>query len=418
MIAPAAVPNETRRLPRGVVPLAVAALFSTSGSLALTTALGKLVYDITHRKLDLGLLGLAEFLPTAVLAPLTGTLADRFDRRHVAALGWIGEALCMAYLAHYAGTHPHAVWPIYVAVVAFGITRAVVAPASRALPFDLVSGKQVSRVIALSNAGWQLGAVVGPVLAGFLYGAGIRLPFIAAAALVIGSALLMFLVPHVDHRRQSSDTSGRVLHEAMAGLRYVRRSSILLGAISLDLFAVLFGGAVALLPAIAEDRLHVGAVGLGWLRAATGIGAGLVTLTIAARPISRRVGRVLLLCVGLFGVFTIVLGVTHNYAVAFVALMLLSGADAVSVFIRATLVPLATPIEMRGRVLAVEQVFIGASNELGAFESGVAGQILGLVGAVVLGGAATLAVVALWWVLFPALRDVDRFSEFKVPVDR
>ena len=415
MSAPPATAEKARRLPRGVVPLFIATLLSTSGSLALTTALGKLVYDITHRKLDLGLLGLAEFVPTAVLAPLTGTLADRFDRRHVAACGLAGEALCMAYLAYYAGTHPHAVWPIYVAVVAFGIARAVVAPASRALPFDLASGDQVARVIALSSTGWQTAAVVGPVLAGFLYSAGIRLPFVAATALAIVAGLMVLFVPRVDHRASRTESSGRVLHEALAGLRYVRRSPILLGAISLDLFAVLFGGAVALLPAIAEDRLHVGAVGLGWLRAATGIGAGLVTLTIAARPVGRHVGRVLLVCVGLFGVFTIVLGVTHTYAVAFIALLLLSGADAVSVFIRATLVPLATPIFMRGRVLAVEQVFIGASNELGAFESGVAGQFIGLVGAVVLGGAATLAVVALWWVLFPALRDADRFSDFSAP---
>src|SRR2546423_7506864 len=179
------------------------------------------------------------------------------------------------------------------------------------------------------------------------------------------------------------------MHEAVEGLRFVRSLPILFGAISLDLFAVLFGGAIALLPAIAEDRLGVGAVGLGWLRAAVGIGAGLVTLTLAWKPISRRVGRTLLVSVALFGVGTIVLGATTTFVIAIVALLALSGADAVSVFIRSTLVPLVTPADKRGRVLAVEAVFIGAAHELGAFESGVAGQLLGPAGAGGLGGGAT-----------------------------
>jgi predicted MFS family arabinose efflux permease len=177
----------------------------------------------------------------------------------------------------------------------------------------------------------------------------------------------------------------------------------------LDLFAVLFGGAIILLPAIAEERLGVGAIGLGWLRAAAGIGAGLATLVLARRPLRRQVGRVLLAVVALFGFGTVVLGLTRNYAVAFVALAGLSAADSVSVFIRSTLVPLVTPSSTRGRVLAVEQVFIGASNELGGFESGVAGQLLGVSGAVVLGGVATILIALLWWGVFPHLRDVDRF---------
>ena len=197
------------------------------------------------------------------------------------------------------------------------------------------------------------------------------------------------------------------MHEAVEGLRFVRSQPILLGAISLDLFAVLFGGAVALLPAIAEDRLGVGAVGLGWLRAATGIGAGVVALYLTVRPVSRRIGSTLLISVALFGIGTIALGVTTSFAVAFVALLVLSGADAFSVFIRSTLVPLVTPADKRGRVLAVEAVFIGASNELGAFESGVLGQLLGPAAAVVLGGVGTLAVAALWWGIFPDLRRVD-----------
>ena len=200
----------------------------------------------------------------------------------------------------------------------------------------------------------------------------------------------------------------------MEGLRLVRRQPILLGAISLDLFAVLFGGAVALLPAIADERLGVGAVGFGWLRAAPGIGAATMMLLLAIRPVRRRVGRVLLWAVAVFGLATVVLGVTTSYGVAFGALVVLGSADALSVFIRITLVPLVTPASARGRVLAVENVFIGASNELGSFESGVTGQLLGPALAVGLGGVATLVVAVTWSRLFPALRDVDRFP---TPVD-
>jgi predicted MFS family arabinose efflux permease len=205
------------------------------------------------------------------------------------------------------------------------------------------------------------------------------------------------------------------MREAMEGLRFIRSQPLVLGAISLDLFAVLFGGAVALLPAIAKDQLHVGALGLGWLRAAGGIGAALTTAALAWRPLHRRVGKTLLTVVAVFGAGTIALGLTRSFLVAFVAMAVLSGADAVSVFVRATLVPIVTPEDRRGRVLAVENVFIGASNELGAFESGVAGQWLGAPAAIVLGGVATMAVAATWWVAFPALRDVDDFPDGAAP---
>ena len=189
---------------------------------------------------------------------------------------------------------------------------------------------------------------------------------------------------------------------------------MLFGAIALDLFAVLFGGAVALLPAIAEDRLHVGNVGYGWLRAAPGIGAIVVAVLLAVRPLRRRIGRWLLVVVGVFGAATVVLGLTQSYAVAFVALVVLAAADAVSVFIRSTIVPLATPDPMRGRVSAVENVFIGASNEVGSFESGVAAALLGVGPAIVLGGIATMGVVGLWSLIFPDLRDIDRFEDVMV----
>ncbi len=255
---------------------------------------------------------------------------------------------------------------------------------------------------------WQIASILGPVAGGFLYVWNVRAPYVVDALLVVIAAIAIMAV----HPAAAAVDPGRTragMRDAIAGVRFVRSQPILLGAISLDLFAVLFGGAVALLPAIAEDRLGVGAVGLGLLRAAIGVGAGSVTLYLAVRPVTRCIGRTLLVTVAIFGVGTIVLGATTSFAVAFVALVVLSGADSISIFIRATLVPLVTPRDKRGRVLAVEAVFIGASNELGAFESGVAGQLLGPAAAIVVGGAATLAIAGLWWKIFPALRKVDRF---------
>jgi predicted MFS family arabinose efflux permease len=274
---------------------------------------------------------------------------------------------------------------------------------------------------------WQASIVFGPVLGGTLYAVDHSLPFVAMAILLALSAFAILAIridsvvivsdplveaaiePALGHAAETEERPS--MRSALEGLQFIRTQPVLLGAISLDLFAVLFGGAVALLPAIAEERLGVGAVGLGWLRAAGGIGAAIVTICLAIKPIQRHVGRVLLVAVALFGVFTILLGVTRSYAVAFVALAVLSGADAVSVFVRATLVPLVTPPDKRGRVLAVENVFIGASNELGAFESGVVGELIGSAGAIVLGGAATLGVAATWMFAFPRLRDVDTFPE-------
>ena len=391
-------------------------------SAALDTVLGIQVFAISGRPLDLGLLGLAEFAPAALLVLLTGSAADRFERRRVASVAMLGEALTAAALFAYLGTTPRSVVPIFAFAFVFGAARAFASPAVRALPADIVGADRVPWVVARTSATWQVALILGPVLGGFLYAANTRLPYVGVATLALAGALVILLVHPVQVQPLTVGkplvVAGEIveppsvraqLSDAVEGFRFIRSQPIVLGAISLDLFAVLFGGAVALLPALAEDRLHVGAVGIGWLRAAGGIGAAAVTLRLAVRPLHRRVGRWLLGAVALFGVATIVLGVTRIYAIAFIAMLVLSGADSVSVFVRATLVPLVTPIDKRGRVLAVESVFIGASNELGAFESGVAGQILGASGAVVLGGAATLAVALAWARGFPALRAVDRF---------
>jgi predicted MFS family arabinose efflux permease len=399
------------------------------------------VYDLTGSEFDLGLLGLAEFAPALLLVLVSGAVADRFDRRRVAAAAGMTQAVMALALGWYAGSNPTATGPIFVLVIGFGVALAFSAPAGRSLPADMVDAERLPWLIARSSVAFQAGIIVGPVLGGFLYTVNVRLPFVAVTALlvVMSGAVLVIRLKAAPHRERPSaadestelgvlfaeaaqeaavepsggypavTTSHDGLHDAMEGLRFVRSQPILLGAISLDLFAVLFGGAIALLPAIAKDRLGVGAIGLGWLRAAGGIGAGAMTVALAARPITRRVGRALLFFVALFGVFTIVLGVTRDFAVAFIAIVVLSAADAVSVFIRATLVPLMTPTAKRGRVLAVENVFIGASNELGAFESGVTGQLLGTASSVVLGGAATVGVALGWWFLFPRLRDVNGF---------
>ena len=392
---------------RSILALLAAIFCTAAGAVAQITVLGKLVYDMTRDVFSLGLLGLVEFAPAALLVLVVGAVADRFDRRRVVAIGSVGCAFATLGLRWYAGTRPRSVVPIFVLVLMWGTSNAFATPALRSLPADMVDASRLPWLIARDSVAWQVALIGGPVLGGFLYVVDVRLPFVAVAAfygLGAGAAMLTQVRErHVDPDAEPS------LHGALEGLRFVRSNPVLLGAISLDLFAVLFGGAVALLPAIATDRLHVGAVGLGWLRAAGGAGAAATTLVLATRPLRRRIGRTLLTVVAIFGVFTVVLGVTRSFAVAFVAMLLLSAADAVSVFIRATLVPLVTPYDKRGRVLAVENVFIGASNELGGFESGSAATVLGTSGSVIFGGIATVAVATAWCLLFPSLRRIDEF---------
>ena len=396
----------------------------TCAALICITALGIQVYELTHRELDLGLLGLAEFAPSALLVLVTGSMADRYDRRRISSISAFLEGVTGIGLAVYTASRPTSVAPIFLLVIAFGAGRAFHNPANRALPADVVGPEDLPWLQARRGLTWQSAIIVGPVIGGTLYAMDPIYPYAAMAALMFVSSASMFFVTvrqrgapdvvdiesELDPTIAAPQARGR-FREALQGLAFIRRQPVLLGAISLDLFAVLFGGAVALLPAIATDRLGVGAVGLGWLRAAGGIGAATVTLVITRRAVQRKVGRVLLVAVATFGVFTILLGITRSFIVAFVAMAVLSGADAISVFIRSTLVPLITPFDKRGRVLAVESVFIGASNELGAFESGVAGQLLGASGAIVLGGAATLAIAGAYWTAFPALRNVDRFPD-------
>ncbi|MDP6482032.1 MAG: MFS transporter [Acidimicrobiales bacterium] len=408
---------ESTRIPLSVRVMFIAYFLSAFAVVGQVTIVGKQVYDMTGRELDLGLLGLAEFLPVALLVPIAGTVADRIDRRWVFGGALVAEALASLMLFAYARSEPTSVVPIFWIIGFVGIARSFASPAGRALIIDLSPVAVVARVVALKSVAFQIGIITGPVAFGFLFVVDEPLPYLAGTAALMTAFGIAVLTPSSGARRLDAPGPGRVVHDALEGLRFIRRSPILFGSMGLDLFAVLFGGAVALLPAIAEDRLGVGAVGLGWLRAAVGIGAGAVALAMTVRPVQRNLGRVLFTVVTVFGLGTVVLGFSSNYALAFVALLVLSGADAVSMFIRLTLVPLAAPEEMRGRVLAVENVFIGASNELGAAESGLTAAVMGLVGAVVFGGVCTVVVVAFWWRWFPDLRDLDTFEEV-IPTTR
>jgi MFS family permease len=377
------------------------------------TVLLKQAYDITGRKSDLGWMGLAEFVPIALLVLVTGSVADHFNRKAIAVITVGAEVLTSIGLLLYALSKPTSVVPLFGIAFAFGIARAFQAPAMRSMPPMVAPVGALPKVIALYSATWTGALILGPALGGFLYAVDPWVAYFGSTVLIFASWLVLWFQTFVREPLPPDPDNRPTLRTAVEGLVFIRRTPVLLAAIALDLFAVLFGGAVALIPVIAKDRLGVGDVAYGWLRAAPGFGAAGMALLMAARPVRRHVGRTLLTVVGVFGVGTVVLGITRNYLLAFAALVVLSAADMVSVFIRGSLVPLVTPDEKRGRVLAVESVFIGASNELGAFESGMAAQAFGTSTTVIGGGVATLAVVGIWWFAFPSLRQIDRFEELE-----
>lgn len=393
----------------GVRPLLAANAILYTGVLLQATALGKNVFDITGSELDIGWLGLAEFVPAMLLVLITGTIADRFNRRTISMLAQAGEMLCALLLMFYALTEPTSTLPIFAIVVLFGVFRGFLGPAMRPIAAMIAPEGGLPRVIAVYSATWTGAAIVGPALAGFMYAMHPAMAYAVAAGLM-GSAVVVMsrvTIPKVVRVEATRPT----LRDAIQGLVFIRRTPILLAAISLDLFAVLAGGAVALLPVIAEKQLGVGDVAYGWLRAAGGIGAASTAVWLSFRPVRNRVGRTLIISVAVFGASTVVLGATNSYVVAFLAVMVINSADMISVFIRGSLVPLVTPDDKRGRVSAVEGVFIGASNELGAFESGAVSSVVGAPATIIGGGVATIAVAGLWWKAFPSLRRVDTFDE-------
>ncbi len=380
----------------------------TSGMQIQFVALGWLIYELTGSPFYIGLIGLLEFLPALLLALATGHIADRFDRRRVVLVGVGAELLAAIALVAFALTESVPVTLILAAALVFGIARAVATPAARALMPNLMPREDFASAVAWSSSSWQVATIAAPALGGFLYALSPSAAFIGTAAAVAGAmaATLAMQGRKVIQTSESTD-----LASVIAGVTLIFRHKLLLGAISLDLFAVLFSGAVALLPVFAKDVLMVGPEGLGILRSATGIGAVVTALVLTQRPLQRHVGRRMFLAVGLFGMAVVGFGLSSHFWLSFAILVVLGAADMVSVFVRGTLVPLATPDGLRGRVVAVEAVFIGASNELGAFVAGSAATLIGAVPAVVIGGGLTLLVTVVWSRAFPALREVDRFDD-------
>ena len=387
-------------------------LLTTLGFGATATALGWQAYSRVHEPIVLGLLGLAEFIPAALLAIPAGHVADRYDRRRVAALGLAVVTLTCAGLALDAAAGDTKVWPLYVFAFLSGVGNAYAGPAITPLLAAGVSQRSFARAVAVLISVMQAAMIAGPAVAGLLQVIGSPVPYIFAGVCAAAAVVMVLLVPAAIGRAHVSDHKA-TFSDALAGARFIFATPALLGAISLDLMAVLFGGATALLPIFSQTILHVGALGNGLLRAAPGIGAVVVGTVLSGRPLRRRVGRTLLIVVAVFGVFTIVFGLSTNFALSMAALAALAGADVISMSIRGTLVPLLTPPALRGRVGAVERVFIGASNELGAFESGVAAALIGAVPAVLLGGIASIAVAGIWAWKFPALRAIDRFEDIQ-----
>jgi MFS family permease len=381
-----------------------------------SVAVGWQVYEITRRPVDLGYVGLAQFLPGILLFLVSGHTADRFDRKRILVVCYAGFALCSAMLLAISWRGSSSVALIYAVLVVLGIVRSFNGPAARALMPQLVPEVHFPNAVAWSSTIFQTATILGPALGGIIYAAtrGPSAVYAATVVAAIGAALLIMRVQPETKARPREPVNAKTV---LAGLWYMWRQKVVLGSISLDLFAVLLGGSVALLPVYAREILKTGPWGLGLLRAAPGVGAAAMALLVAHRPLGRRAGRTMLWCVAGFGLFTILFGLSKSLILSLISLLLLGATDMVSVIVRATIIQLATPDEMRGRVNAVDMVFIGASNELGEFESGLTAQWLGPVIAVVAGGIGTILVTALWAWRFPELRNADRLTDVRPEVE-
>ena len=386
-----------------------ARLCTTIGYQIFTVAVGWQMYDLTRDAFMLGLVGLVQFLPSVVLILMSGHVADRFDRRRIVRTCQALEALiavAMAVASLSGRINPE---HIFVFVALIGATRAFETPTLQALLPSVVTPRQLPRAVALASSAGQAAIIIGPAIGGFAYVAGPGVVYgLSATLFAVAAVLVSGLTLRQPVQRLTAPVSVKTL---FAGFGYIRSRPVLLGAISLDLFAVLLGGATALLPIYARDILHTGPWGLGLLRSSPAIGALVTALWLARHPLNRRAGKVMFGAVAVFGAATLVFGVSHWLPLSMTALVVLGASDMISVVVRSTLVQLDTPDDMRGRVGAVNSVFIGASNQLGEFESGVTAALLGPIGAVVLGGVGTLLVVALWMRMFPALTHRDRLHD-------
>jgi MFS family permease len=391
--------------------------FASIATQMVIMAVGWQVYHITGRVLDLGLIGLSQFLPFLCLVLISGHVADQFDRRSIIILGHCAYAVCTLSLLGLACLNVKSTLPIFGVLAILGVTRAFQMPAAQSFVPTIVPTAILRNALAVNSSANQVAAIVGPSVGGIVYAigegrfgrnSGAGVVYGAAATLLLIAIAMVFLI---QKRRNSIARSAMAWSTLLQGIHFVWHRKTVLGAISLDLFAVLFGGATALLPAYTRDVLHAGPEVFGYLRAAPGIGAGITAVWLAFRPISRHVGVTMFAGVGAFGLATVVLGLTNQLWAAIIALVILGVGDMISVFVRSLLVQLQTPDEIRGRVSAVTSVFIGASNELGEFESGTTAAWFGLVPAIVIGGVATMVVTVLWArVFFPALWRMRTFE--------
>ena len=372
-------------------------------------AVGWQVYEITKRPLDLGLVGLAQFLPGIVLFLVSGHVADRFNRRNLLILCDVGFATCFALLLAITLRGAVSIAAVFAVLVLLGVVRSFNGPVSRAMLPHLVRPEHFAGSVAWASSIFQAATILGPILGGLIY-AFARGPVAVyvCAALAAGVAIALTLQLPAQEKERARPAAN--LSTVFEGFRYIWREKLILGAISLDLFAVLLGGAVALLPVYAREILNAGPWALGILRSAPGVGAGIMAIAIAHRPLKNRAGATMLWCVAGFGLCTVIFGVSRSFAISLAALFLVGATDMVSVIVRATLIQVKTPDEMRGRVNAVDMIFIGASNELGQFESGITAQWFGAVPAVILGGIGAIVVTGLWAWMFPQLRKVNELT--------
>jgi MFS family permease len=403
MLPPTEMPPRLSRQP-DYLKFAISRFCSSLSFQSVSIALGWLVYDRTHNAFDLGFIGLAQFLPMVVLTFLVGHVADRFDRRRIGLICQLIESAAVLFLAIGVVGGWLSTLLIFAAVAVLGAAQAFERPTMASLLPAIVPKAMLQPAIATSTSLMQTAMVLGPALGGLLYGLHPVVPFAMAATLFLMASGSVIAIERLERTERREPVS---LKSVFAGVAFIRSRPVMLGTISLDLFAVLLGGATALLPIYARDILHAGPSSLGLLRASPAIGAVLMSLVLAWYPLRHGVGIKMLTAVGIFGLATMVFALSTNIGLSITALFVLGAADTVSVVIRSSLVQLLTPDAMRGRVNAVNSLFIGTSNQLGEFESGLVAGLIGAVPACVVGGLGTLAVVLLWTRLFPALRRVD-----------
>lgn len=374
----------------------------------VSVSVGWQMYEETGSALYLGLIGLFQFLPSLLLILVTGTVADRYNRRAIMALCLALACSCAGALLMITMTDSFIPWLVFGVLLVFGIERAFMGPAVQSLAPSLVPREDLPNAIAWNSSSWQMASIVGPVAGGLLYGVGPLVAYSVATVFFAAAAVMSMLIRKpVQHKEANKQVT---MESLLAGFKFISNEKVVLGAISLDLFAVLLGGAVALMPIFAKEVLTLGPWGLGLLRSAPGIGAIAVAVFLAFYPIRHRAGLLMFIGVGLFGAATVVFGLSHTAWISIAALMVLGGSDMISVYVRETLIALWTPDEVRGRVNAVNMVFVGASNELGEFRAGTMASITGAIPAVVIGGIGTIAVSVIWALKFPQLRKIDNLD--------